>query len=219
MTDSRLTDAKLRDLYARALHAPDGRKGCPDPGAIHALVRGEGDENQRLDMLDHVMSCEECSREFELLRAIDRASAENAGSVPTTNVRPIGRQVSWRRYAPLALAASIIIAAVVGLFGRDAGRDVIRGDQAAVVLVAPATEVQQGAQVQFAWRPIVDALRYELEVLDATGNAAYSATTTDTTAMLAGTTLTPGDYRWWVRTVTGAGDQRASGMRLLRVRP
>jgi hypothetical protein len=70
VTEARLTDARLRDLYARGLHTPDERRGCPDADTMLALVRGEGAEEQRLATIDHVMSCEACSREFELLRAL-----------------------------------------------------------------------------------------------------------------------------------------------------
>ena len=222
MTDARLTDTRLRELYAQGLDASGGRKSehCPAPDVMLALVRGEGDERERLATLDHVMACSECSREFELLRAIDRASAESAsGGVPAaTRVTPMPRSGSWRRYAPLALAASIIVAVGVILLDRDVERDVLRGDVTSVALVGPQGEAQAGLPIDFTWRRIADALRYELEVLDATGNVAYSATTADTTAMAPGASLKAGDYRWWVRASTGTGDQRVSEMRRLRVR-
>lgn len=219
MNDARLTDARLRDLYARGLHTPHERRECPTPEAMLALVRGEGDEEQRLASLDHVMACAECSREFELLRALDRADAEDAsGVVPRpTRVTPMRRSSPWRRYAPLAIAATILVAVGVQLAGRDAGRDVMRGDPATVALVSPPTEVLFGVPVEFTWRRVADALRYELEVLDAAGNVTHAATTADTTATVSGATLPPGDYRWWVRAATGVGDQRASEMRRLRV--
>lgn len=219
MTDARLTDSRLRDLYARALDTPDERKGCPEPEAMLALVRGAGDEGQRLGTLDHVMACAECSREFELLRAIDRATGDDASGVvpPLTRVTPMRPRASWRRYAPLAIAATILVAVGVNLADRDGGRDVMRGEQATVALVGPPDEVRAGVPVEFAWRRNPDALRYDLEVLDATGNVKYAATTADTTATASGVTLPPGDYRWWVRASTRTGDQRASEMRRLRV--
>lgn len=219
MTDARLTDTRLQDLYARGLDTPGERRGCPVPDAILAIVRGEGDEAQRLETLDHVMACAECSREFELLRAIDRATADDASGVvlPATRITPMRPRSSWRRYAPLAIAATILVAVGVNLATRDGGRDVMRGDQATVALVSPPVEVRAGVPVEFAWRNVPDALRYDLEVLDATGNVTYAATTADTMATASGATLPPGDYRWWVRASTRAGDQRASEMRRLRV--
>lgn len=219
MSDARLTDTRLRDLYARALDTPDERKGCPEPEDMLALVRGEGDEGKRLETLDHVMACANCSREFELLRAIDRANADDAsgGAGPETRVTPLRPRTSWRRYAPLAIAAMILVAVGVNLANRDGGRDVMRGEQTTVALVGPADEVPAGVPVEFAWRKHPDALRYELEVLDTTGNVTYAASTADTMATASGTTLPPGDYRWWVRASTRTGDQRASEMRRLRV--
>jgi hypothetical protein len=137
---------------------------------------------------------------------------------PATGVTPMRRPASWRRYAPLALAASIIVALGVSLLDRDVGRDVLRGDATSVALVGPQIEVQAGLPVEFTWRHVADALRYELEVLDATGNVVYSATTADSTAMAPGASLIAGDYRWWVRASTRTGDQRVSEMRRLRVR-
>lgn len=222
MTDARLTDTRLRELYARRLDAAR-RTGerCPEPDALLAVVRGEGEEDVRLATLDHVMACGECSREFELLRALDRANAESASGVvtPAVAATPIRRPASWRRYAPVALAASVLVLIGVSLLSRDGGRGVTRGDRTAVALISPRTEVEAGAPIVFVWRPVSDALRYELEVLDASGSVAYSASTADTAATVPLSTLTPDvDYRWWVRAATGAGDQRASEMRRLRVR-
>jgi hypothetical protein len=192
---------------------------CPAPDEMLALLHGEGGEEERLATLDHVMACNECSREFELLDVLNResgAARERAGVVP------LRRRASWRRYAPVALAASLLIVVGVGVLSRDAGRDagdVTRGDLTTVTLIAPATEVQEGAPLEFVWSPIPDALEYRLEVLDASGNVAYSATTSDTTVTASQANLTPGtDYRWWVRVATRAGDQRLSEIRRLRVR-
>jgi len=208
------------------LAVPGRRAGewCPTPDAMLALVRGEGDEEERLATLDHVTACDECSSEFELLRAIDRASSESASGIASerADVVPMRRRASWRRYAPFALAASLVVAIGVSVLNRDAGRDardVTRGDLTTVTLIAPPTEVQAGAPLEFVWRSFPDALRYELEVLDAAGNVAYSAITSDTMVTAADATLTPGRYyRWWVRARTGGGDQRVSEIRRLRVR-
>ncbi len=225
MTDDRRTDARLRELYARTLHEPGKQPSdrCPTPEAMLALVRGEMDEASRLATLDHVMSCAECSREFELLRAIDRASGESAGSNAgdgTSGLSAARRRSTLRRYAPLALAASLLIAA--GVLTRNVWRespDVTRGETAAVTLVAPPDEMQTGAPIAFVWRPIPDAFRYEIEVLDAAGNVAYAETTSDTVVTLPAGRLAAGsDYRWMVRATTGAGDQLVSAIRRLRIR-
>ena len=231
-----MTESRLRELYEQALAArgAGARERCVTPEAMLALVRREGSEDERLATLDHVMACAACSRELELLRAIERAGAESGAADAVTPaaereatadvvpIRPRARP-TWQRFVPLALAASLLLAIGVGVLQRDGGpgvEDVVRGDVVGVTLLAPAAEVARGAPVTFAWRPVPDAVRYELELLDATGTVVYSATTGDTTAMMGDARrLEPGgEYRWWVRGVDAGGAQRASAMRHLRVR-
>ena len=236
MTHARFTDTRLRELYERRLGAPDAgrRQRCASPEDMLALVRREGTEEERLATLDHVMSCGECIGEFELLRSLERAGVESSAAEaspsqsatePRADVVPLRPRPSWRRFAPLALAASVVLAVGVGLFrgdGRPGTGDVTRGGESAVTLLAPGIDVAAGggAPFTFVWRPVAGALRYELEVLEASGAVAFSATTADTIAAVPDPRrLTPGiEYRWWVRAVDAAGAQRASEMRRLRVR-
>ena len=224
MTHTRLTDARLRELHERMLDARgDGaRERCATPEAMLAVVRHAGPEDERLTTLDHVMSCGDCLRELELLRALDRAGAEGgrerAGDV--VRLRP---HLSWRHITSLALAASVIIAVGIGLTRRESGPsadDVSRSGDEAVMLLAPAAEIAAGDPVVFAWRPVAGATRYELELLDDAGNVAFSTATADTTAALpvARRLVRGTEYRWGVRVVDALGSQRASAMRALRVR-
>lgn len=213
-----MTDARLEELYRLSLASRDGgdREGCVSPEAILALVRREGPEAGRAATLDHVMSCEACRREFDLLRSIELAGAE-AGGVPAMR-RPAGR--AWRRVAPLAVAAALLVA--VGLGVRDRGRapvDVVRGTSDGVALLAPDSEVAVAAPIVFAWRPDPGAGSYRLEVM-AGGRVVVSETTTDTTFTLRDVSrLAPGSaYRWWVRAVAPGGAQRGSELRSLRLR-
>jgi hypothetical protein len=219
-----LTDARLRELHERMLDARGEatRERCATPEALLAVVRHEGPEDERLATLDHVMSCGDCVRELELLRALERAGAEggreHAGDA--VEFRP---RLSWRRFTPLALAASVILAVAIGLMRRDGGPsadDISRSGDEAVTLLAPAAELAAGDPVLFVWRPVAGATRYELELVDDAGNVAFSTTTADTTATLpAARRLVPGaEYRWAVRVVDPLGSQRASAMRALRVR-
>ena len=235
VTNARVSDTGLRELYGRMLDARTGRgrAECVTPEAMLALVRRAGAEGDRLATLDHVMACGDCSRELELLRALEQAGAESRESrsaapvarASAADVTPIRGRPSalWRRFAPLALAASLVIAVGIGVLGRGAGpatEDVFRGTGVAVTLLAPAADVRPGVPVTFAWRPVPGAARYALEVLDAAANVVFSSTTPDTTATVTDARrLTPGaEYRWWVRAVDASGDQRVSPMRPLRVR-
>ena len=61
---------------------------------------------------------------------------------------------------------------------------------------------------------------YELEVLDEKGAVVWGAKTSQTSVTVSDPLVfTAGrNFRWWVRATTASGDQRASGVRSLRIR-
>jgi hypothetical protein len=206
-----VSDERLRELYAAALAGRTTDQAHPSPEALAALARREGSEADRLATLDHVMSCADCRRDFDLVRTVERAGTE-AGVAARGATRR-----SW--FMPAALAASLLLA--VGL-GRELLRqpeDTTRGSAAgALVLVRPGSEVPAGQAVTFAWRPVPGANRYELELLDGTGAVAASAATADTSASPgAARTLPPGEYRWWVRAMLADSRTIRSPLRTLRL--
>jgi hypothetical protein len=205
-----VSDERLRDLYAAALEAGVTTTGGshPSPEAIADLVNRTGAEAERLATLDHVMSCAECRRDFDLLRTVERV----AGGAS----RPVARP-SW--VLPSALAATLLVAIGIGRTMLTSDDDVTRGNEgASVVLVAPGAEVPAGAPLVFTWRKVPDATRYEIELLDVGGNVAASAATTDTTASPASAPgLPPGEYRWWVRATTADARSLRSSLRPLRL--
>ena len=209
-----MSDERLRDLYAIAvIDQSAGVAGeHPAPEVIAALVRREGPEEGRLATLDHVMSCADCRRDFDLLRAVERAGVESGATA-----RAGGRR-GW--LMPAALAASVLLAVGVGrTVLRSGGDDTTRGDgHAAVVLVQPGREAVAGDALAFSWRAVPGASRYKLELLDGGGGVLASAATTDTSASpAAARALPPGDYRWWVRATTSDARSLRSALRPLRL--
>jgi hypothetical protein len=84
-----MSPTRLQDLYSQAVARRRAAPGaCVSADDVLALVRQEGPETRRLEILDHVMSCRECHREFQLLRAL-----EVAGSGQPTAVRSISRRL------------------------------------------------------------------------------------------------------------------------------
>jgi hypothetical protein len=223
-----MTDARLRELYARATTARTAStyERHATPEELLALVRREGPEEQRLESLDHVMACADCRSDFELLRAVEEAgtAAPEADSAPErSDIRPLRRTPrSWMRFVPMALAASLLLVVGIGVqrFAGDDTSDVMRGEADAVTLLAPAEEATAGSPILFAWRPIEGARRYELEVVDGGGTAVFSTATSDTAVILRDSSpLAAGvEYQWWVRAVTDTGAQPRSPLRPLRVR-
>jgi len=219
-----MNDQRLRDLYqsAVATRTSVSRADCPDADVLLALVRREGTEEERLGTLDHAMSCGECMRELELLRAIEKAGAGASGASPVTRREAV---VSWRRAVPWALAASAVLAVSL-VVGRDRGGDgtgdeTMRGTSSAITVHTPRDgEIGAGDSLALAWQPVPGAARYVVEVLDANGRAAIADTTSDTVHVVRDIRrLSPeSDYRWWVRAPAADGTQRASALLRLRVR-
>ena len=221
-----MTDEQLRQLYSDALARSDagGRRRCVSPEAMLALLRREGPEEQRLEALDHVMSCAACRGEMDLLRSIEQAGAETERAGASTDspgvVRVLPRR-ALRALVPLALAASVLLAVGIGQrFVRSQAPDeVLRGATDEVSLLAPAPEVPASGPITFAWQKVPGARSYRLEVLDAQGMVVFAETTDQTSVTLREPGhLAPGvEYRWGVRATTDAG-VRASPLRSLRVR-
>jgi hypothetical protein len=206
-----VSDERLRELYTAALAGRPGDGTHPAPEALAALARRAGPETDRLATLDHVMSCPQCRRDFDLLRTVGRAGAD-AGVASHGALRR-----SW--FMPAAVAASLLLA--VGL-----GRQLLRhpdettrgGPAAAVVLIEPGPELAAGQPVTFAWQAVAGAGRYELELLDSSGAVAASAATVDTSASPpTAQALPPGEYHWWVRALLADSRTIRSPLRPLRL--
>jgi hypothetical protein len=205
-----VNDDQLREIYGSLMTGRAGRgpSACPAPEAVLALVRREGSEQARLATLDHVMSCADCRSELDLLRSIEVAGAEAAAARPNR-----------RWIAPLALAASVLLAVVVGRYALPglSERDTVRsGPEGRVTLLAPPAEATSGSPLLFAWHPLAEASRYRLEVMNGSGEVVLEAETADTALILRGAAdLEPGEYQWWVG-ATAPGAVR-SELRTLRL--
>jgi hypothetical protein len=176
------------------------RAGCVPPEKLHDLVEGRGSEAERLELLDHVMACNACHKEFELLRAIVHA-------------RPRERRFKTRY---LAIAASLAVIVGAGIIWKQLqnaqpASDTLRGP-AEVVLVSPTGELATGESLAFVWRSVDGAVSYEVELSDADGNALYGAATPDTSlALPSSIALTPEKaYLWWVRARLADGRAKTS---------
>ena len=206
-----VNDEQMREIYGGLMTMRARRRpsSCPVPEALLALVRREGAEDARLATLDHVMSCADCRAEFDLLRSIELAGAEAGGAA-----RP-GRR--W--LAPVALAASVLLAVVIGRYALPGTppSDLVRsGEEERLTLLAPPTQATAGAPLLFAWHPVPGASRYRLEVMDTAGEVVLEAETADTALLLKGAAeLQPGSYQWWVGAT--AADAARSPLRPLHL--
>jgi hypothetical protein len=195
-----MTDAELRDIYTRSLTSrAQSRAGCPSPEALEALVAQTGSEESRLATLDHVMSCVPCKEEFELLRAIHAAERVNAGAArPRRSVAP------W-----LAAAVVVIAAGALTLQLQRSGSNPTRGTSSSDIALVGTVN---GSLV---WHAIPDAVRYDVEIVDASGATIFHARVADTTTAMP-TTLPNAPVSWWVRATLRDGSERRSAIIPLR---
>lgn len=195
-----MTDAELRAAYGQAIGARKSseRASCPLPEAIQALVERTAPEAERLATLDHVMQCESCRTEFELLRALREA-------------QPVSR--SSRMPKPwLAAAAAVAIIATSILMWRavDSPDPVMRTGGEAVPIVQPVGIVDAADARAFVWNAVPEATRYTVELF-AGDSVRYTAEVRDTALVLPDSVrLAPGEHGWWVRARYADGAERTS---------
>ena len=211
-------DEALRAAYEPALRESTTTHGrdCPSETALLSAVRGEGGEAERLRVLDHALKCPACRRELALVHAV---SSGERNAAPQAL-----RDVSWRRWMPAALAASVVVAAGLGVIrARTRGaEDITRagapaGGSPALVTPASGAAVRAG-MVQFVWRPVAGVIQYALEVDATDGTVLFSSTTRDTMLRASIPPTATGDTRWLVRAKLQDGSEKRSEARVLTVR-
>ena len=171
--DERLRQAYRAAVLDRGLRAGDGSH--PEPEALVAVAERSGSEAVRLEVLDHVMSCDACRRELELVRA-----SLLAAGMP--------RQRTWFRspaIGMIAIAATLLVVAGVRLFmvssvDPEAGPRLRGGSVVTTYPVRWLRSVGAG----LAWRPTAGAESYRLEVVDENGAAVVDSTMRDTTLVV-----------------------------------
>lgn len=210
-------DEALREAYAPKLRDTSTGHGprCPSPDALLAAAKGEGPERERLQVLDRALQCAACRRELALLQAVSGSgTGQRAASA---------RSSSWRRFVPLAAAASIVLA--VGIVSLDRWRqrpdeEIMRtgpGGAGEITLIAPASERHAAAKpVTFVWHSVPGAIQYTLEVDTNDGTVLFAARGADTVQTVPN--LTAGERRWSVRAHMDDGSERRSVSRVLRMR-
>jgi hypothetical protein len=208
-----------------------GRDGCCTPDDLLLLVRRDGDEKKRLAILDHVMTCADCRRELDLLRAVDSAASQLETPRSALRITQHGR---LRTYATL-LAAAVVLVAVgltvrsmrMGSAARDlagANGSVTRGSAAQdaspiIRLIAPGADARVSGSVTLVWSaaPVAANERrgYHVEVLDSAGAPVLVRDDVlDTTLVVPGQLLrADADYTWWVSTDVSGGKLRSPLLR------
>jgi len=198
------SDDKLRSAYQGLITRPaSGRAGCPPPEALDALASRQGGEEARLTTLNHAMTCTECRRELDLLRAVQ-------GGAPAPAPR-------WRPQL-FALAATVMLAVGAILVWNSVILDPaeeLRGGEAQVGLVEPFEGARVAGPPRLVWRAVPEATGYRLEVLDSLGAVVATGMGPDTTLQLPADALPPSQsaYRWRVIAELRTGGTLSSTVR------
>jgi hypothetical protein len=204
-----MTNPRLAALYAQAVAARSGgdREGCPPPEDLEALAARGLPAADRLRLLDHVMSCGSCGREYALLDA-----------VIASEIRP--RRIGG---LPLALAATVLLAIGAGLVLRVGSRtskvDAVRGEEGVVRLLMPAVDARVPDRPIFVWGGMGTGVRYRFELLPVGRDPVYAVESTDTTLTLPDSVTIEREieYLWWVRAHLPDGRQSASAIGRFRL--
>jgi len=232
---SDVNDEQLRAWYAPiASREPRDRRSCPPPEHLQQLVHREGAESARLAVLDHVMSCGACRKEFDMLNALVHAKTETEASARGSRIHIFGsRPVRW---AVTAIAASVALAVSVQVIQHRHQPDVLRdaeqktpfsrthgttGSYPVSLITPTSATINVASGVTFSWHPTPGALRYTVEVLDVDGAAVFSTSTNDTAVVFPNAAQklnTSTHYQWWVRAANASGVEQRSELRELRVR-
>ena len=199
-----MTDAELQAQYERAVQRQGGsRAQCPSPERLQQLVDRIGPEEERLEILDHVMACPDCHQELALLQAIRAAEPRQALLKPQ----------QWLAAAGLLIVLAGGTLLTRGLMRRESAEpmrgldDASRG--AGVTVVAPSGAIASGRPGTLAWHHVAGAVQYTVEVLDADDRVVFTSNTTDTVVAVPALTA---PVAWWVRAILPDGTGRRSAI-------
>ena len=203
-----MNEERMRELYASST-ARRAASGPPCEVSLEAMIdvlERRGPEEARRQVLAEILRSPPCREEFELLRAVVRAS--QPVKAPTF-ISPM-----WRWAAGIVVVAGLGLAAL--WWRRPA--EPFRGTSGAMVLYAPAEDARADTLPVFVWSAVPGTLQYRLEVLTDAGAVAFSTTLRDTTvAVPASTALSPGHYLWLVVAEMPTGQPVRSGARSLNL--
>lgn len=198
-----MKDEKLRRAYAALLTRRSGgdRSRCLTTDQLRNLIDREGHEAERLELLDHVMSCGSCHHEFKLLRA--------AMSPPTL----MQRLLRFR----LEVAFGLLLLVAAGALWVQTGKRLsgpmgLGRDPRPVVLVSPVGATPLRDTIVLLWRRVENAIDYEIELRDEAGVAIFTTRTSETALPLPDSILLlrGHSYSWSVRAILPRGSRYGS---------
>jgi len=196
---------------ATALRAPDST-ACLDDVVLERAARGRLLEKERHEVVDHLVSCSDCSQAVKVLRELE-SWAHDTGAIVHQARGP--RLVPFTRYPAMrivALAAVLVMAAGLGALWRTfdgPATAVSRGVRQMGMAVEPVDDsVLNAAPLRLTWALESGDVLYRVMVYDAEStllwrSAEITGAAVDLSPDLRTRLAVPGRYYWRVVGVSG----------------
>jgi hypothetical protein len=193
-----MNEERMRELYARhtALRAATDPPCQVSLDAMIDVLEHHGSEDHRREIMAEILRSPACREEFELLRALVRASegVEMPAEPEPAFRTPVLTPAQWR------WAAGIIVVVGIGLIGlivRTRPADQLRGSASAIALYDPRDEERVRSLPGFVWGRYEGAIDYRFQLLSESGQVVFSSSGTDTVAFVPSDVAVPtGRYLW-----------------------
>lgn len=218
-----MNEERMRELYARhtALRAASDPPCQVSLDEMIAVLEHQGSDDHRREIMAQILRSPTCREEFELLRALVRASQEVAvpagvDAIPSPR-RSLLSPSQWRIAAGILM---VIGAGAIGWMLRSRPADQLRGGSSTVALYQPREEERVGSLPGFVWGRVPGAIEYRFQLLGESGQVVYSVSGTDTAAAVPASVVIPaGRYLWNVTVVRSGGVSVSSPTRGVVVSP
>ena len=192
-------DEGLKKLYQRATRCA-AQDGCPDAERIRLLAAGELSRADRLQLVDHLTVCSDCSNEYRAAVAVGGWVGEIERDLrpAAVVVRPHWRWVAVAATIVVAVGIPAWIALDDGGERSPAFRTVVRPADTAVTPSDRARLEQAPNRLEWAAR---DGAAYRVELYDAESSLIWRSERVETAAVELPQTVRdrigPGELYYW----------------------
>lgn len=218
-------EKSLKRIFRESSGKDRRRWGCLTEAEVASFADGTVKARERKRIEDHLERCAYCREQVAFLYGLKEAElppAVPAGWMATARelAQPKRKGLaSWQwRWGAVAAAAACLVLVVVTVILRRPSQETrslpklsprsgsaVRGGSSLsslpeLIFPTPQASVS-AAHLQFRWEPVKGAREYEIDVVTAAGDLAWSGKTEKTSAQLpSGVSLSPGQkYYVWIR--------------------
>lgn len=169
-------ETKIRELFSREPEPPGPvpRHNCPTPEELSQSFEPDCPVEIKARIIDHVITCPACQREFELLKGsrpfIDRLSKIMARDKPGLAGKMISVFTSsvtwWKTATAVVLLLGLLSLLYLGITYWNTLTEERRSEAADKIVLSEEVHWPQPALVRLAWKPRDGNFQYRVEVYD-----------------------------------------------------